>query len=330
MHGRYVWLSTQVIRAVLRPEVPSAMAASEIRADIGRPDQRRTRWGSARVRPTEDNEKISSCEMIWLADHDTRICLRPTSALLLTFQSQNQTGIFSKLKSVELDSVEYSGACGSSPRKERAGVLIQAEYWRIATPRLVLIVKGRVRHSAFIFKHLHHASHGIICISSVDPILYSKAEYIETVCMDIFLRGYLTCFQDTGNKVSVEPQLLDPEYHSRGKPLFQAVLSSWRSTTHKSWACRRHLFRSLLPGRRELYHEVMCWLVTQCSIDANNRYRPPYKTYRGNFNYYPMKIGDHVHIGSNTVVEAAIIGNHVVNREELRDRTVCRISQSVV
>ena len=40
-------------------------------------------------------------------------------------------------------------------------------------------------------------------------------------------------------------------------------------------------------------------------------YRPPYKTYRGNFNYYPMKIGDHVHIGANSIVEAATIGNHV-------------------
>jgi dynactin-5 len=40
-------------------------------------------------------------------------------------------------------------------------------------------------------------------------------------------------------------------------------------------------------------------------------HRPPYKTYRGNFNYYPMKVGDHVHIGSGTVVEAATIGNHV-------------------
>ena len=39
--------------------------------------------------------------------------------------------------------------------------------------------------------------------------------------------------------------------------------------------------------------------------------RPPYKTYRGNFNYYPMKIGDHVHIGANSIVEAAQIGNHV-------------------
>jgi acetyltransferase-like isoleucine patch superfamily enzyme len=39
--------------------------------------------------------------------------------------------------------------------------------------------------------------------------------------------------------------------------------------------------------------------------------RPPYKTYRGAFNYYPMKIGDFVHIGANTIVEAATIGNHV-------------------
>ena len=49
--------------------------------------------------------------------------------------------------------------------------------------------------------------------------------------------------------------------------------------------------------------------------DASNgrhrKRRPPYKTYRGNFNYYPMKIGDYVHIGAGTVVEAAQIGNHV-------------------
>jgi hypothetical protein len=47
------------MRAVLRPEVPSAIAASEIRADMGSPDSIMKRMGvSPMVRPTEDNEKI--------------------------------------------------------------------------------------------------------------------------------------------------------------------------------------------------------------------------------------------------------------------------------
>lgn len=45
--------------------------------------------------------------------------------------------------------------------------------------------------------------------------------------------------------------------------------------------------------------------------DPCGSFRPPYKTYRGAFNYYPMKVGDFVHIGANTIVEAATIGNHV-------------------
>lgn len=72
-------------------------------------------------------------------------------------------------------------------------------------------------------------------------------------------------------------------------------------------------------------------------VDASGR--PPYKTYRGNFNYYPMKIGDHVHVGANTIVEAATIGNYVeigkncviVRLSALREgrndaRRVCRAS----
>jgi len=39
--------------------------------------------------------------------------------------------------------------------------------------------------------------------------------------------------------------------------------------------------------------------------------RPPYKTYKGVFSYYPMKIGDHVSIGTNSIVEAAQIGSMV-------------------
>jgi hypothetical protein len=52
-------LAHQVIRAVLRPEVPIAIAASEIRAAIGRPDSTTNKTGaSPMVRPMEDNEKI--------------------------------------------------------------------------------------------------------------------------------------------------------------------------------------------------------------------------------------------------------------------------------
>lgn len=36
--------------------------------------------------------------------------------------------------------------------------------------------------------------------------------------------------------------------------------------------------------------------------------RPPYKVYKGVFSYYPMKIGEYVEIGSDTIIEAAQIG----------------------
>ncbi|KAM0790234.1 hypothetical protein ACM66B_005546 [Microbotryomycetes sp. NB124-2] len=39
--------------------------------------------------------------------------------------------------------------------------------------------------------------------------------------------------------------------------------------------------------------------------------RPPCKTYKGTFSYYPMKIGDFVTVGQNSVVEAASIGTGV-------------------
>jgi dynactin 5 len=52
-------------------------------------------------------------------------------------------------------------------------------------------------------------------------------------------------------------------------------------------------------------------LCAELNVTGDIECRPPYKTYRGNFNYYPMKIGDCVHIGNNTIVEAATIGNHV-------------------
>ncbi|GAA6028938.1 hypothetical protein JCM8097_001515 [Rhodosporidiobolus ruineniae] len=48
-----------------------------------------------------------------------------------------------------------------------------------------------------------------------------------------------------------------------------------------------------------------------CSVGEGAVLRPCYKTYKGVFSYYPMKIGDHVAIGAGSVVEAASIGTGV-------------------
>ncbi|KAG5647068.1 hypothetical protein DXG03_001438 [Asterophora parasitica] len=89
---------------------------------------------------------------------------------------------------------------------------------------------------------------------------------------------------DTGNKVSRRATIAGPQ---------NIILGG--KTIISSGAIIRGDLRRTGPG-----HAVVISLG-----------RPPYKTYRGNFNYYPMKIGDHVHIGANSVVEAATIGNHV-------------------
>lgn len=39
--------------------------------------------------------------------------------------------------------------------------------------------------------------------------------------------------------------------------------------------------------------------------------RPPSRLHRGVHSFFPLKIGEHVFIGENTVVEAASVGNHV-------------------
>ncbi|GAA5876773.1 hypothetical protein JCM16303_006282 [Sporobolomyces ruberrimus] len=48
-----------------------------------------------------------------------------------------------------------------------------------------------------------------------------------------------------------------------------------------------------------------------CYVGESTVLRPCYKTYKGVFSYYPMKIGDYVTIGSSSVIEAASIGTGV-------------------
>ncbi|KAG8993144.1 hypothetical protein FRB94_010988 [Tulasnella sp. JGI-2019a] len=112
------------------------------------------------------------------------------------------------------------------------------------------------------------------------PIRYNKADYIET---------------DTGNKVSRRATIAGPQ---------NIILGG--KTIISSLAIIRGDLRRTGPG-----HAVVIQIGRYCLIGEGCNIRPPYKTYKGNFNYYPMKIGDFVHIGANTVVEAATIGNCV-------------------
>nr|CAG8490252.1 11136_t:CDS:2 [Entrophospora candida] len=58
-------------------------------------------------------------------------------------------------------------------------------------------------------------------------------------------------------------------------------------------------------------HAVVVAIGRYCLLTRGSIIRPPYKTYKGVFSYYPVKIGDHVTIGEGSVVEAAIIGSFV-------------------
>ncbi|KAJ3724358.1 hypothetical protein C8R42DRAFT_640396 [Lentinula raphanica] len=100
---------------------------------------------------------------------------------------------------------------------------------------------------------------------------------------------------DTGNKVARRATIAGPQ---------NIILGG--KTIISSGAIIRGDLRRSGPG-----HAVVISLGRYCVVGEGCVMRPPYKTYRGAFNYYPMKVGDYVHIGAGSVVEAATIGNYV-------------------
>ncbi|ORX65086.1 trimeric LpxA-like protein [Linderina pennispora] len=109
---------------------------------------------------------------------------------------------------------------------------------------------------------------------------YNKAEFIET---------------DTGNKVSRRSLISGS----------QNIVLGGKTIVHSKCTIRGDLRRA---GPT---HQAAVLIGRFCSLGEASVLRPPYKTYKGVFSYYPMKIGDHVDIGANTIVEAASIGSHV-------------------
>ncbi|KAJ2757532.1 hypothetical protein IWQ56_006239 [Coemansia nantahalensis] len=109
---------------------------------------------------------------------------------------------------------------------------------------------------------------------------YKKDEFIET---------------DTGNKVSRRSQISGS----------QNIVLGGKTVVHSRCTIRGDLRRAG-PA-----HQAAVLIGRFCSLGTASVLRPPYKTYKGVFSYYPLKIGDHVDIGENSIVEAASIGSYV-------------------
>lgn len=58
-------------------------------------------------------------------------------------------------------------------------------------------------------------------------------------------------------------------------------------------------------------HHVVLSLGKYCLVGEGAVLRPPGKIYKGSFTFYPVRIGDCVHIGQDAIVEAASVGHGV-------------------
>ena len=111
-------------------------------------------------------------------------------------------------------------------------------------------------------------------------VTYRRVEFIET---------------DTGNKVSRNCSITGS----------QNIILGGKTIIHPGCVIRGDLRRVI--GTQSVVVSVGKYSV----LGANSIIRPPYKIYKGTFSYYPIKIGDYVHIGENSVIQAATIGNDV-------------------
>ncbi|PVV04969.1 hypothetical protein BB560_000515 [Smittium megazygosporum] len=111
-------------------------------------------------------------------------------------------------------------------------------------------------------------------------IEYEESEYYET---------------DTGNKVSKSANILGS--HN--------ILLAGKTIIQESCMIRGDL-------RREGAQNNTSFIIGRyCLFAKNTLFKPPYKIFKGLFSYFPMKIGDYVHVDENSIVEAASIGNCV-------------------
>ncbi|OMJ07166.1 Dynactin subunit 5 [Smittium culicis] len=71
------------------------------------------------------------------------------------------------------------------------------------------------------------------------------------------------------------------------------------------------MMRGDLKWRKALSKQPTLSVGRYCVFAKNTLLKPPYRIFKGELEYFPMKIGDYTKIGENSVVEAASIGSHV-------------------
>ena len=128
-----------------------------------------------------------------------------------------------------------------------------------------------------------------------------KGEYIET---------------DTGNKVARRSQLHGTQH----------IILGGRAVIQPQVCIRGDLVRTLptpsssiadplesdVTARAQQQQNTIAVAIGRYSfISTSSVLRPPYKLHRGKTSYHPLKIGEHVFVGPNCVIEAASIGDRV-------------------
>ncbi|PWZ01630.1 putative dynactin Arp1 p25 subunit RO12 [Testicularia cyperi] len=132
----------------------------------------------------------------------------------------------------------------------------------------------------------------------VDHVVpYNSSEYVQTAM--------------TGNKVSRKCTILGSQnIILGGKCIIQhgaVVRGDLKRVSNISTASAA----SQQQQQQATTQSVAIIIGRYCLLGEASICRPPYKTYKGIFSYYPMKMGDHVTVGANTVLEAASLGSHV-------------------
>ncbi|KAG4306205.1 hypothetical protein PORY_000193 [Pneumocystis oryctolagi] len=127
-------------------------------------------------------------------------------------------------------------------------------------------------------------------------MLKSK-EYIETIIRFNRANTKSLYKQDTGNKISrLRTTILGS----------QNIILGGKTIIQSECTLRGDLRRS-----GDTQSSIAIMIGKYCSLSLGTVIRPPSKTYKGVFNYYPIKIGDFVQIGEGSMIEAASIGSYV-------------------